>query len=360
MKIAHFAPYAPYRCGLYEAARDMVHADTLAGHAAIFVDAGITQGAEHLPSVVGAEDTRGGWTLRTFSHLDARDADVFVAHTGIPDNWIVRTTIPLIWILHGRPLACFRPEQNTRGVSKSYSLMADLAQWDRVRKMVTFWPEHVSYWDVIIPAEKLVCLPAPPIDIDRYTKDVPVHVFQDTDKGVFNILIADTTREDVDNFDIVHGAILAARRIPGTKIHFLAVEVQGDGKSVLLCWDHIFAEIRSMGALGEVNARVERVQEWYKACDLLMTPHRIATRTMAEAMVSGLSVVAGESCIWTPYTGIPEVPDTMADAALQAFEDLKTNRPAVKEQLLGMAEQFSLEKYSKTILPVYESVMKGA
>lgn len=357
MKIAHFAPWAPYRCGLYEAARDMLVADRQAGHAAIFVDVGITEGGVRKEGLIGARDERGGFILETVRPDAALDADILIAHTGIPDNWVVRTRAPIIWILHGRPAACFKPEQNTKGASQSYSLMADLAQWPRIKKMVTFWPEHVPYWDVIIPNEKLVCLDAPPIDARRYNPDVPTHLFSAANRGEWNLLIADTWRDDVDCFDVIHAAILAARRIKGLKIHTIAIETQADGQSVLSCWDHIYGEIREMGALGEIMPRIEQPQQWYRAADVLLTAHRISVRTMAEALCCGTPVVAGQPCRWTPYVGIPEDPNSMAEAVERVIHDLHEHKEATREATLATAKAFSLENYSAAMEPVYESIL---
>ncbi|MEY2669781.1 MAG: hypothetical protein RLZZ577_97 [Bacteroidota bacterium] len=42
MIICHIAPFAPNRCGLYEASRDMARADIVGNNQIIFIDAGIT------------------------------------------------------------------------------------------------------------------------------------------------------------------------------------------------------------------------------------------------------------------------------------------------------------------------------
>ena len=137
LKIAHISPFAPNRCGLYEASRDMARADMQAGNEVFFFDAGIMINDKREPSQVGAVDDRAGFRIIT-AHPDLLDdMDVIIMHTGFYDGYLVRNQAPLIWMVHGKPLDCFRPEQN--GLRNSYTTYKHVAEWKRTKKMIYFW-----------------------------------------------------------------------------------------------------------------------------------------------------------------------------------------------------------------------------
>ena len=360
MKIAHFAPFAPNRSGLYEAARDMCAADDRAGHEVRFVDVGLTVNGQRQPSVVEQpglpddqrHDDRAGYDLRPVPYTEALDADVLIAHSGMPENWIAwgSKPSPIIWIQHGRPLACFRPER--AGAHRAYSDVAELAARSRVRKVVTFWPEHVPFWRELVPPDKLVCLDAPPIDERRFRPDGKMVSMSDAERGRWCVLVADASREDVDTFEVLHALILAAERVSGLKVHVLGAQFP------LGAMERVLYALKKRGALAEpVRSRVPNMEEWYRLAGLVVTPHRIATRTMAEALCCGTPVVAAQPCRWTPYTGIPEDVESMATAIACAIEDLRQNQPAVREATLATAAAFRLEHYEQAMQGVYDAVL---
>ena len=353
-KIAHFGPYAPIRCGLYEAARDMVRADLLAGHESIFVDVGIPSTNE--PARVGVKDDRAGFVLETHGYQDAFDSDVFVFHAGAPDNWVVRSCAPIIFVLHGRPLMTFRPEQYEGGM-KSYSLLADLARWPRIRAMLSFWPEFVPYWDVIVPPEKLVTFDAPPIDTARFSDDGP-RANWGNKRGKWNILIADSWREDIDCYEVVHGALEAAKRIEGLKIQFYAIENKGG--VVPDCWSRIFDKARDLGALGDICGRRPDIAEAYRAADLLLTPHRIAVRTMVECLCCGTPVVAGRGCTFTPYTAAMDDPVEIAEAIGRCINALENEPESVADVVAKAASRVLLSEHNERMGTLYDRVIEGA
>lgn len=351
MRIVHFAPFAPNACGLYEAARDMVIADCLAGHEVHLVDVGITSlTGEHVPGSSGRIDNRGGSYIVTSDPLIVDSADVLIAHTGVPDNWISRCQAPIVWIMHGRPAACFRPEQFGKG--HSYSLMVGLSRWPRIKKMVTFWQHHMQYWEPVIPKEKLICLDVPPVDGNRFSPDGPVYDLKDF-RGQWNVLIADSWREDIDIYEVVHGLFQIAELTTGVKFHFCAVE------NPLGPWEHIFAKLKEVSVLGEVSARMLNMEERYRAVDLVLSPHRIATRVIIEALSCGVPVVAAEGCDLAQYTMKPDEPGTVASSIARAIVDLEKDKKSVLEKVEHQKQRISLKRYSEQMKEVYKSVVGG-
>ncbi len=358
MEIVHFAPYAPAAAGIYEAARDMVRADTMRGHLVSFVDVGATlvNGIQQ-PAQVGAVDDRGGFKLVTMPPEWANTADLLIFHTGVNDNWVVKNQAPIVVILHGRPAASFRMEQ--RGaVHQSYSLIGEFAKWPRVKRFVTFWPEHVPYWRVLIPKEKLVALDYPPIDLLRFSPDGPRHEFPPELHGKWNALICDSWRDDIDCFEIANGAIEAARCIKGLKVHFWAMETQPGTTNLFRCWEWVVGELRHLGALGELHGREPGMDAVYRAMDLVMTPHRIVTRITGEALACGIPVLGAQGCRATSWTVDIQEPKEVARVAAALVDSLKFDRVGMRQRCLEMAQEFSLERYGQAIEQIYQEAVK--
>lgn len=349
MRIVHLAPFGPNRAGIYEAARDMVRADVLVGHDVTFVDVGVQTSTEREPCRVGAVDDRGGFALKTADPVVVDEAELVVAHSGVPDAWLVRTQCPLVFVMHGRPQASFRLELS-RGIS-SYSCYAGVAKWPRTKALVHFWPEFQPYWRTVMPAHKLVALDFPPVDRERFAPDGERHVIERRHRGRYNGLICDSWREDVDPFDSLNAAVEAARKIPGLTWHLYGMD-QTDGPTGML-----IDALRRAGALGELCGRVPNMEQIYRSMDFVLTPHRIVTRVVGEALACGTPVVAADGCKVTPYTAPPHEPSSVAEEIRFLTTRLDKQAAEVREEALEAAERFSLSRYSAAINEVYSAAM---
>jgi len=279
-------------------------------------------------------------------------AEVIVQHTGVPDAWLAQSAAPIVWMVHGRPLACFRPEQN--GTVRSYSMYASVAQDPRVKAMVYFWPEFTPFWRVIFPSEKLVSLPWPPIDEARFRPEGPRHTIEDAHRGDFNGLICDSWREDIDVFEAMNGAIEAARLVPGLKWHLYGFE-----QPLSECWGYLIAELRRLGALGELRARMPNMEQVYRGMDFLLTPHRIVTRITGEALSCGLPIVAATSCRVAQETADMAEPAAVGAAVGRLVDRLERSRVQVRHQALHEAKHFGLARFSAAMAPIYERATEG-
>lgn len=340
----------------------MVRADTEAGHGVDFVDTGVTvaSGATREDPQVGAVDDRGGFRLVTSPPAVLDHADVLVFHSGVPDAWVVRSQAPIVWILHARPLAAFRLER-AHPELRPYSLLAAVASWPRTKRLVSFWPEHGPYWRTLLGehAGKLVTLEYPPIDLARFCPEGPAHEFAPEHRGEINGLIADAAREDIDAFEVAHGAIKAASRIPGLRWHFYALEPP------LGPWEYVIDALRRMGALGELCGRMTDMEQVYRACDLVLTPQRIVTRTIGEAQACGTPVVAAYGCRVADWTAAVYDPSALADCIedlVQALLDgidltMLDDDRSIRRKVRRCAEaRYGLERHAKQMSRIYESV----
>jgi len=352
VRIVHWAPFAPNRCGLYEAARDMARADYMRDHEVLFIDTGVqVKRGEREEVKIGAMDSRGGWLLETSAPEAALDADLWVCHDGIPDRYPARCQVPMVWTVHGRPLATFRPEQEGIGGS-AYSLIKEAASWPRVKAIVTMWDEFRSYWEMLAPG-KLRCTIDPPVDSARY-RPVGKELELDPERsGRWNLLVCDSWRIDVDVFEVAVACWRAAQRRPGIKVHFWGVE---PGKYERPCWQHVYAALREIDAMGELYLMDSRITQAYRTYDALVTPHRIGVRTLAEALCCGLPVVAGAGCRYTPFQANPSDPDAMADAILECLD-----AEGARAGALEASRAFSLSTFGERMEEIYrDSVSKEA
>jgi glycosyltransferase involved in cell wall biosynthesis len=350
MKIAHFAPYAPFACGLYEAARDFVHADIVAGNEAFLVDTGaVVNGVRQAPRV-GEKDDRKEFSLVAHSYTDAFKADVIVMHDGIGEGFLAQIQTPIILIVHGRPVECFRPEYKNRS-SNAYSFVTNASRWPRVKRVVTMWPRFRPFWAPVVSEDKLLVIAPPPIDENLFNPNGPIHLIPPNIKGSFNVLIADSWRE-VDPYDVIHGTFLAAKSIPGLKVHVYAVEQQKD--KTLGAWEHLFAYMRKLGIQGEVFARVPNMSDIYRSMDCVLTPHSIVTRIIGEALCCGTPVISGTPCEYGQWNCIPDVAESVAEAIVRASTEAKSVSAKVQE----IASAFKLERFGRAMDVVYQEAVK--
>lgn len=363
MKVAHFSPFAPRACGLYEAARDFVLADRAAGRESIFVDLGKLDGDKYIPPrPAGLEDKRRTGTLVTSSYDDARDADLFVAHSCLPADFLTSTQQPVLFVLHGRPVDCVRPEFYRRG-NNAYSIYHDVASWPRVRRLLTLWPEQVPFWEPIVPAGKLAVIASPPVDQQLYCPVGPAHEFDPGTKGDFNVLVADSWRED-DPYYIVHGAMQAAARIPGLRLHIYSAEKQKPDPSNLAAacnsgpWEPIYAHLKSLGILGEVCGRMPDMDQVYRAMDCVLTHNPSASRIVAEAISCGVPVVAAQPNPFTPFAYVAQhdVPGVAA-ALVAVHSELQEHGRGLDGMLAETAEAFAPALFAERIGKVYEETL---
>lgn len=345
-KIAHVAPFAPNRCGLYEAARDMAFADARSGHSVYFIDAGIpVDGVLEAPKI-GEVDDRLGFRLETCHPDLLNDADIIIMHTGFNDCWLVKNTAPLIWAVHGRPLACFRPEQNGQG--NSFELYTSVAKWKRTKKMLYFWNEFVPNWKPFFEGKDLV-LNYPVIDTERFAIDGEKYDIKD--RGTFNILVCDSSREDIDLYETFAGLIEYSKTNKDVKIHFVGFEYEAKN-----CWQQMLGKLKELGTLGDVHQRVTNMELVYRSMDMLISPNRIVTRTVAEALSCGIKVLCQRStraiqgrlsCDFAYPREIANHINVLRNAVIpaSAFEDIR--------------ESFCIDKYSSIMDDVYCEVLKN-
>ena len=356
MKIFHTAIYGPAQNGIHECARDMIKADVLAGHQVYYIDNGKIKNGVRECVPIGTVDDRGGFKLTTSNPRDIDAADLLICHTMPPNEWLARNLVPIIFIVHGRPVDSFRiEEQSTEGIV-SYTHMADLSYWPRIKKMVYFWPEFKPFWDPIFAEGKSEVLNYPVMDNGRFNPNGKVYPIKDENKGEFNILICDSwNRKDVDMFEIINGVIQAGKEMKNFKLHFYGVENGSDG-FIKPCWELLIKEMRKLGIMGEIYGRALNMEEIYRAMDCVLTPHRIITRVIGESLLSGVPVIASIGCKVAQFTCDPHNP---YDVARAIKEYINSDQMQNKKNALAQAEHLSLKNYSREMNKIYNKILTG-
>jgi hypothetical protein len=349
MKIGHVSYFGIGRSGLYEASRDMFRADMESGHEVYFFDAGLPDKDGRKEIQVGAVDDRDGFKLIT-SHPDLiEDCDILIMHTGIDDKYVVKSTASIIWMLHGKPLDCFRPEE--QGGRNSYTLYKEVCSWKRCKKAVYFWPDYTPFWLPIIPKEKLHLINHPVIDENRFNGGGDAYIPKD--KGKYNVMICDSSRTDIDLFELGVSCIEVAKVITGIKFHFVgSVDIP-----IKPCWKYVLDCLEQVGGLGDIVPRVTNMSYFYRGMDILFTPNRIENRCAAEALCCGLPVMGELGNPAANYTCCVPITTSVVGAFKAFIKDFDKDRTYLLKKALEHSKLFNLENYSNEMNKLYNSIM---
>lgn len=323
MEIAHLAAITPHRSGLYETTRDLVAAERILGIDARIIDP--------LSKTVD----RG---VPIFDNTFINNCDIIVSHSGVGDY--IKLNKPIIHVLHGRPYNSFLLESG--GGTPVYSYIEKIAKNDQFKYFVTFWEEYYPIWNLIIPKEKLKSVNAP-VDLDFWTPDGPSGYKFKGKGGKINIVCADPWREDKNIYHMLNAFWHFASKIPA-KLHIYGCETNKKGLSVLL------NTLKSQGTLGEVCGWVKGLENVYRAADLVITPHSIATRTVRESLACGCKSVGG---LGNKYTTLSENPE---DVIL--FKTAMIDVLGMENKSREMAvKSFDSKKTANEFLVLFENIL---
>lgn len=275
MRAAHLAVVTPKRCGLYETTRELVAGLRSRGVDSRLVDPNKATNKLH----PNAAEDRGA----PIADMDwAVTADVIVNHSGYDGTPVAKTEQPIVHVAHGRPRSSFMTEAS--GGTPIYSYHYQKNADPRFKAVVTFWPEHAPYLEVMFP-DKPVHLVQSSVDLEAWKPGPKAYDFRGK-AGRINVVISDAWRDDVDPFVPLNVFALWAREMRGAKLH-----VYGRPQTHKRGWDAILRRIQDDGNLGEVQGWVDGLQHIYRAADFVLTANEIDVRTVREAMACGCPVV---------------------------------------------------------------------
>ena len=340
LRILHFAKVTPRKCGLYETTYDMVKAERALGLDSFIVD-----------PTVDIEDR----DVPVADPHTLESCDVVVSHSGLPSSVEHDPKgKPIIHVLHGRPKSSFLLDDNDS--LHVYQHMAYAKHAKHYRYFVTLWEPHLHLWKLVLPIAKLRYVQSP-VDLEYWC---PPEADEKIDHGFcgqggsYNVVCADPARIDSDPYFVVHAFYQFALKNPGAKLHLYGV-----GKSVeSTAWKLLLLALKNADMLGEVCAWSEKAREMYRAADLVITPHNIATRTVREALACGTPVVAGSLCHAAPYKAESE--DTLSyAAAIQEAYDAQQREVSPKTYRNRAVTFFDPAVTAASMKLLYEEVADG-
>jgi hypothetical protein len=267
------AVVTPGRCGLYETTRELVTALRAQGVDSRLVDPAPKDVAKPKDEDRGAPYASMGWAV---------DADIIVNHSGYDGTPIEKSKQPVVLVAHGRPRSSFLSE--VQGSTPIYSWQGQQNKNERLKAVVTFWPQHKPYHEFIFP-DKPIHVVQSSVDLDSWSYDGPTGYGFHGKKGRVNIVISDPIRDDVDWFYPLHAAGLFAREVEGVKIHVYGRLGKTRGHDALI------RRIQDDGNMGEIQGWVGGLENVYRAATFVLTANEIDTRTVREATACGCPVV---------------------------------------------------------------------
>ena len=367
-KIIHVVPMTPYQAGMYETVREITYFERKMGYNAFIFDARPSE--KELKQNIGKQSDKvihcpqcnaqfssgekcmvnapaaPPWTEdRGICNVPfdfVKDADLIVSHAGMSPK-LLELKKDYIHVAHGRPYSSFLIEHSEQ--SAIYSSYEFTGRQKNLIAAITLWPEYVDYLSLLFP--KLYAFDAF-VDLDKW-KPVESDYNFSGQKAEINVVCADIWRLDKDPYHILNAFRLFHKKYPQAKLHIYAAKQD-------LGWNCLIGKMRELGMIGEIQGMVPHLHQIYTAADVLITPHKIATRTIRESLASGLQVVAGLSNRFTPYTAdvedLPAFADQIEKAWLEKSEESRKRNRHVAE------DKFNPEVNIKQFCDLYESILK--
>jgi len=351
MRVAHCVTVAPNRCGLYGTAKELAAAEIKHGIDAGFLDVTPTDGiGATVNGVLEGYPKIKDPALQPKSYEWAKKADAYIRHSYIPVE-LQTMGKPLLLCLHGRPESSFRLESDTK--QAIMSTIFKRAHDDRYKALLCFWKEFILPWSLIVPRHKLFYVPAA-VDLDYYNPKGNVFQIDEDKQGTPNILIADIWREDVVPLNLLYAATVFQQKYCKTaKVHILALS----GRHLKSLVGTI-AGMKVTGVLGGIAPLTPNVNDFYRAADMVITPHTIATRTVREPLACGTPIVAGAGNKYTPYTASHMDIYAYAEAINECWEDIKSDRAEVRATARKTAEvAFNIDNTGKAMKEILEGLL---
>jgi len=209
-------------------------------------------------------------------------ADLVLSHSGHDGTPLGESQQPILHIQHGRPVSTWLMERG--GGAPAYTYMTARAKVSRYRGAVTFWPEYEPILRELWNPKPVYVVP-PSVDLEYWAPQLTTYRFAGR-KGEYNVVMTDPwSREDTNPILAVHAFALFRRIVPNARLHIYALDGNTKGLQAL--------KAMLGDSLGVVQGWAKDLRSVYAAADMLITPHRIYTRAVREAMAMDLQVVSG-------------------------------------------------------------------
>lgn len=335
MRIAHAVTLSRAACGKFQTALEIAAAERKLGVDAALVD----------PECPHGTGPVGGVPVESMTW--AREADVIVGHAG--EEAFHGEGIPIICALHGQPASNFITGTPRSG---SYALLIERS--DAYAGYVTFWPEHLPYYEQMVGKGRINVVPAP-VDLNAWTPEGPKYQWAKGKAGPINVVMADRPGPAKSMFHALSAFLVFLDAHPGSKLHVYGQSITTDNQILPLI--HL---IRKKGGLGELGGWVKPgvLAGVYRAADMVITETKVASRIVREALACGCQVVAGHDNPHTNYHPDVENLTQYAEDMHNALNDVRNSPEVAVEKNRSIAEiDFDPENTAKGMIEACEKAI---
>lgn len=328
MKVVHFGVFTPHGSGQFSTIIDLIKAERQQGIDAYFVDCGRDHKAVCRVNFVYDD-------IICSDPMEAFDADVLVRHSVIPPE-IEALEKPSLMMLHGRPENSFLLEFQEK--LPIYSIVYDRKFKKHYKAFVTFWKPFKFHWELFVENHKVFYVPAM-VDIKKYSPGGKKFDFGPKG-GRPNIVCVDIWREDTTPYNVMHAAMkFIKERCSQGRLHVFGLPAN------VKILDQYIGVLGQNRLIGHAWGKVDFLDEVYRAADILVTPHVIATRVVREAMACGCPIVAGGGSSYTKYNADPRNVEAFCDQIEKCWWDVSLKREEKRKESREKAKKlFNLEQ----------------
>lgn len=366
LDVAHVCRVTPGGSGLYETTRELVAAERKLGINAHIVDprpsekevqeqiAKLKEQGKKPPRQMECRaphwiEDRGvcnapvEWGIKS---------DFVVSHSGINLERWEKCKAPMVHVPHGRPRSSFLIEHG--GDTAIYSVYRKMEESGRFAGYVCLWPEFTRHWQVIWPKDKVITMNAF-VDLDFWKPEGPKGYGFHGAKGEINVVIADRWRLDKEPFHQINAFSVFAEKYPQARLHIYGCDNNMRGIEPIL------EALKERGVLGEVTGIVKGLWNVIRACDLVITPHSMAVRTVREALACGTQVIANAGNRYTPYVAFEEDLEATAAQLERAWLDKQADPEGRIKANREVAErEFDVNNAAQKFVELFAELRKAA
>lgn len=346
MKVIHFANWAPRQSGMYESVKDQIKYERREGLVSEFVDAHHKEPG----------DRKDDW-LTPIPWDGARDADIWVMHSFIPDElkplFKEKKTVA---ILHGPTEHLLLLELATNRKATTFNLhVSILWEYDATVAINKHEYDIMQMYDEY---NKLHYIPNS-IDLENYSTDGFKWEYQHHPA----ILSCDVPRIEKLPAHIIWSMPKITEKFPDARLNIYSLTLEP-----IASWRNLYcrAKKRNLENLCE-NIQLENnnLKPFMRGADIGFNNNLsgILSRVSMEMMAMGVPIVSyggnQNGISYTNYVAKIYDLDSIAEQITKCWEDLSAPNSNLREKTMAFArEHFDRAKYVKQYKTLYEQLME--
>jgi glycosyltransferase involved in cell wall biosynthesis len=375
MRIIHIVPPTPKACGMYESTRELVEDERKLGIDSFLYDPrpdnGGTTNETHNKNLIECPKCHvkiscGERLVEPNGRVDdwfedrgvcsvpkefLKTSDLLVSHSGIDKELLDEVNKPFIHVCHGRPYSSFLIEQT--GQTPIYQIYGRMDKEERLKAIVTLWYQFEKLLKVMFKETPLYTF-NPPVNLHTYTPNGPKDYSFGGKKAKINIVCAVIWRLDKDPYHVFNACYYFVKKHPEAKLHIYGAKIDG-------AWRSLLGYMQEENVLGEILPMVGHMDYVFRSADLVVTPHKIATRTVRESLASGTQLIADIGNPYTPYTADIENIDSFISSIEDAYGDLQENKNKCSTINRKLAEkEFDSKSTTKSFIDLYKKILENS